>query len=99
MGIFLTPHLNSYSLFSSYFSRLAGVYIGQLNYPKAEATLKESIGITERTLGTAHPHAITRWAALATLYERMGRVQDSINAWDHQKKIAEIRRKEEASWK
>jgi hypothetical protein len=45
---YFTIHFN---LVSHLMPSLAGVQIGQLNYPKAEATLKEAIGITERTLG------------------------------------------------
>ena len=40
--------------------------------------LKEAIAMSVRTLGKTHPHVINRMRNLADLYEKMGRVDDSI---------------------
>jgi len=75
---------------------LAQVYKGQINYQKAEPVLKDAIAMSERTLGLTHPHVINRWKNLADLYEKCGRVDDSIVAWNKVKQLRAQREKEEA---
>lgn len=60
---------------------LAQVYKHQMNYPKSEAYFREAIAISERTLGTAHPHVINRYRNLADMYERVGNVEDAKKTW------------------
>jgi len=76
---------------------LGQVYKGQINYTKAEPVFKESIAMSERTLGETHPHVINRWRNLADLYEKAGRVDESIQVWAKVKDLKAKREKEEAA--
>ena len=58
-------------------NNLAGLYMAQGKYSKAEPLLKRSLSILEKTLGPNNPNVATSLKNLAALYRNTGREKEA----------------------
>jgi tetratricopeptide (TPR) repeat protein len=76
---------------------LAQVYKNQFNYTKAEPLYKQAIQISERTLGSSHPHVVNRYRNLADMYEKQGKIEDAHKIWTIVKELKDNQKENIAS--